>query len=170
MSFLERIRQKPSHTKTQYALLVAGGATLLVALVWMSTLPARLDSIGALTLDESNPKSPQPTESANPLTNFLDETKTQFGTAVGGVMDTVETPEFTTDVGVAGTALRNLGSGEANIEQTNSSTTEVQIPTIASPEDDPKEATTLGGYVKTASTTNDRRVILIATTTSQKIE
>lgn len=40
-SLLISLRQKPRHVRNQIALLVAGGFTLIVALVWLTQIPAQ---------------------------------------------------------------------------------------------------------------------------------
>lgn len=44
MGLLEHIRSKERATRGRYALSFAAGITLCIALIWMSTIPARLNS------------------------------------------------------------------------------------------------------------------------------
>lgn len=46
MDFLERIRQKPPIVRAQYALGIAALVTSIIAVVWLSTLPARFANVG----------------------------------------------------------------------------------------------------------------------------
>ncbi len=45
MSFLERIRSKPTHVRTWYALSTSFVVTALIGIVWISTLPARFGTL-----------------------------------------------------------------------------------------------------------------------------
>ncbi len=84
MQFLEQLKSKQSHIKTQIAFVSAVSVTGIIGLVWASTLPAQFNKIG----DEVVLESEAQTATAG---NALDE-------LIAGVtkgMDTLETEEET---------------------------------------------------------------------------
>jgi hypothetical protein len=52
MGFLERLRKKPAHVRTQYALGGAFVVTALIAIVWSTTLPTRFGEISGTLAEE----------------------------------------------------------------------------------------------------------------------
>jgi hypothetical protein len=110
MGFISRLKEKPSHVKTQYAFVGAVVVTGAIALVWTTTLPARFGAISASleTVEENvdvasvqdglgallkkQELGGEPTESANTETY----TNTEPEGALGGLTDWSEPMVATT--------------------------------------------------------------------------
>lgn len=74
MSFLKRIQEKDSAAKAQFSLLASGVVTGLIALVWVSTLPARIGN--TISLDGKEHTEEQDSKG---LGSIFGEAKNQLG-------------------------------------------------------------------------------------------
>jgi hypothetical protein len=164
MALLERIRTKPSQVKTQIALAGAFSLTFVVALVWMTTVPARLGDMKAVVATEGSG------ETANVIEGF-DTFLEQMGTRVQGEGTNEATnptaPDTTSD-NYSNTALDSLGTwneqpvGEALPPTTTPlGTTNENPPTT--PQNNPGEASF--GTTTVTNPAPKPTVILIGTTT-----
>jgi cytoskeletal protein RodZ len=90
MSFFSKLQSKSSATKTRFALAVASGATGILAIIWLSTLPARF---AETTPQVSN-------ESDTGLQDFFSETKNQLGNVLDSVksVDGETSPQETSNL------------------------------------------------------------------------
>ncbi len=162
MDFLERIQSKPSNVKTQYAFGVASAITVIIAIVWMSTIPARFSEVSLKQTDSKE-------EKAN-LGDLVNDTKNQLGNVIGSVENLSDTPSEPTNmdaINMEAPATQEIvpsaigGGGEIvqravptttpvqeNIPPPTPTTTEVTAPVV---EDTPQ---------------NPPRVILIGTSTT----
>jgi hypothetical protein len=142
MSFLDHIRSKPREVRVSYAFGFAAVITGLIAVVWGSTLPARF-----------SPPSSEDVSEKDSFGGFLDKTKSQLGSLIqtDAALENPNTlPEPDPD-----SALGQLGSRVANTDEVSASLNEVsrteEKPAILIEE-------------------RKSKIILIATTTSQKTE
>ena len=90
MGFLERMREKPQHVKGQYAFLSALSFTLVVALIWGLSLPARLSNTGEIAKESSDSK-----ERSFSLNSFFTSAQTQIANLVDTVKESTKEPEQT---------------------------------------------------------------------------
>ena len=81
VNFLKNLQSKSSTTKAQYAFGIASGITMVIAIVWVSTLPAQFARL--------SPEEGMNDESMDDVTDFLADTKNQ----VGNVIDATDMPE-----------------------------------------------------------------------------
>lgn len=54
LTFIERLREKPKHTRVQVSFVAAVSVTALVALVWGATLPLRLSGLTSVASETSD--------------------------------------------------------------------------------------------------------------------
>lgn len=147
MQFLEHLRSQPQHVKARYTFLGAFFVTALVGTFWMMSLPAKFAKMTESSAEENT--SAERTQTKKELSDFLNTTKEQFGSAIESMEkkpDTQKqvpgTQEYDLD-GFAGTSSDPVGTST----ETNS----------VSP-------------VENASSTKERRTprtVLIATTSSE---
>lgn len=83
MNLLERLRAQPRHVKGQYAFAGALSATLLVALVWSASLPARFS--GAPLAGQAETRVQE--EADVGFTDLVEVARTQLGNVVGSTED-----------------------------------------------------------------------------------
>ncbi len=167
MQIFERLRQKPSHIKAQYAFISASIVTLVIGLVWFSTMPARFSQV------ETTPDSTDSFETDTPgLNELLGDTKDQLGNLVNWEDSLVE-PIGTTESGVdaspraldEGSALGSLGTRN---EATEESVSLYDVIIKQEPEETREESVIIETVPAEKETQfQGPRVILIGTTTSQ---
>jgi hypothetical protein len=152
---LERLRGKDSSTKAQIALISALCVTGVIALVWMTTLPARFDSM-ALTEDESIQETKN---SITAVGSFLETTRSQIGNLIEGAAPEEEV------VLDEDTALGSLDNDMRLYDRYEpyESASDTEVPT----ESLQKE---VAPKVKREPETPTSRVILIGTSTPRKSE
>ncbi len=143
MSFLKNLQSKSPNTKAQYAFGIASGVTLVIAIVWVTTLPAQF---AKLSSEEESAD-----ESADGITDFLSDTKDQLG----NVIDATDIP-----TSIETNNLDALDMYEPVPENQEETYTEPIVEEQKQDEPMKQEEAT-----KTAP-----KVILIGTTTSQKTE
>jgi hypothetical protein len=160
MNFLTHIRSKPNDVKTRYTFAIAGIVTGLIAIVWATTLPARIAEI--------NSKNTAPNEApkTDSVVDFLSETNDQLGS----VADSQNTENTGAERGDA-VMTSSLGALRMDTATQTVSSTSVQgnnhiaSTTVTQVQQNPPPQTT---EVNPTTTPSERRVILIGTTTSQK--
>ncbi len=163
MDLLERLRTKPHYVKTRYAFLVALSVTFLILVVWVSTLPARFAELSIMQAEHI-----EGTPEGESLGDLFDNTKDQLGAVVESAKDTVpKAPEETPTVYDPLQNFEGTGGGETRQLElpvaTSTETTRVIIATTSTQTQAEKAVTAVPPPTKP-------RVILIATTTSQKSE
>ncbi|QQR65385.1 hypothetical protein IPH92_02290 [Candidatus Kaiserbacteria bacterium] len=77
MGIFKRVQEKDPIAKTQFSLLAAGVMTGLIALVWVSTLPARIGD--TISVDKQQRANEESEESEGGLNSLIGETKNQLG-------------------------------------------------------------------------------------------
>ena len=157
MSFLKRVQSQSSSTKAQYAFVEACLITGFIGVVWASTIPARFAQMTEEPLEEE--KEPLG------IIEVFEETKNQVGNIINWNTDApVEEKEKTLS---PDTALGALTTGDV------SKATSTEEKTVVTP---PRVEEVVITTTSTPETTNDAekpiqpKVIIIATTTSQKSE
>ena len=91
MRWIERLRSKSRETKSQAALVVAIGVTVLIAVVWVTTLPARFSGISSISI----PKQVQPAALKEAVSAFVEKPaptptkEEQLRAEVEGLIDNV---------------------------------------------------------------------------------
>ena len=160
MHIVKELKKKPEGTKTNYAFGTALTATLLVTIFWITSLPARFAAYTEATPEESS-------DTEGGLGAFLDESRTQIGAAIGGVAEDAAMVEesVVTPPTDEPSALGTIRMDEAPGTTTAATST---VPVLVASSTVPLVAGT-----STATVTPSRpapRIIMIATTTSQKQE
>lgn len=154
MDFWSRIQSKSSGVKTQYAFLVAGLVTGIIGVVWVSTLPARFSQMTA-----SSETSLEDSEDSLGFDDLINDTKSQLGSIIDTTKEGLEENVQPT------TNLDSLGAPSVSEEEVSES----GIPASTSTEPvaiiEPVATTT-----ETQEESKAPRMILIGTTTSQKVE
>jgi len=187
MSFLGNLQNKSKETKSQYAFGIASVVTGLIAIVWISTVPAQFAKL--------NIKEATPEEKAPGLDSLISDTKSQLGSIIESTGDTV--PEEVVSEINKNLEASNLGTldmnaptpeivdqGDASFGENTSVTTgnlgQLEVVTTTPPKDS-TPATTSPSYVdnRVGTTTQKEplivtpsvpKFILIGTTTSQKTQ
>jgi hypothetical protein len=161
MNIFKRIQEKSQIEKSNFSLIVSGLITGLVALVWISTLPAR---IGEISLDR---KSDAHDESKKGISEIIGDAKNQLGSlsewknqldTQGEVVSDSAMDSVSNDVPVENAPDSALGSLSSGTTNASSSVLAESVPTpatttseVVSPEPPPK-------------------MILIGTSTTQKLQ
>ncbi len=105
MHFIERLKEKPSHVKSRIAFFSAVSFTGIIALVWLSTIPARFHDMETFA-----PKKVEEQKAA--VSNALDEIITGAKEGIDSVVAEDDTP--TPPPSFEGnSALRDLSSWSA---------------------------------------------------------
>ncbi len=160
MDFLERIQSKSSSVKTRYAFLGAGFVTVAIALVWMSTIPARFAQV-SLNTEVKDEKAPS-------LGELVNNTKNQLGNvidSVDGIDETNTEPTNMDSLNMQKSFTPSETSGEAGnvqtvqIASTGTTTSETPIPVLTNEQETHQVLET---------PKSEGRVILIGTTTSNQ--
>lgn len=179
MGLLERIQSKDRSAKSTIAIGISGGITALIALVWITTLPAQMANTISLGGEEEKKINNEKEERG--LDSFMSDAKSQLGNIIqSNSLDTqgASESEVTTDVN-ADTALGGLTH-----DSSVSADASVPAPTPADPiltdvqeisdvPDSPRVDSVTPDVTQTTTTpqiTPVPRVILIGTSTSQKSE
>jgi hypothetical protein len=123
MSFLERLKQKPQHVKGQYAFGIAFFLTMLIAVMWSVSLPARFAGMNEAIV-------PDEIENGSFLDGVIQEAESQLG----NVIDT--TTEETESEGFRGiptqSALENFMAPTPT--PTEPAPSEAKVPEVSKPE------------------------------------
>lgn len=108
----ERIRRNNNSTKAQYALITASVVTGVIALVWVSTLPARFQTI---SIDSDVNDAPE--QEANDIDSFIQDAKSQLGNIVEGVKTQEESIDDASALGSLGdeTIVEDAGNTEEDV-------------------------------------------------------
>lgn len=90
MRILEQIHKKDKEKKAQFSLAVAGGITSIIALVWITTLPARFGE--TISLSDIGTEEGQSTEVAEKegIGSFISDTKSQLGNIFESNKDAIQ--------------------------------------------------------------------------------
>jgi hypothetical protein len=165
MDFLERIQSKPRGVKTRYAILTAGFITGAIALVWMSTIPARFAEVALNTSKEGETEKPS-------LGELMNDTKSQLGNVIESIDGVKEeqVPETNMDAlsmpvagDTTGSALGETLTPEPNAvpstTATSTTSSETSMPVLTDKQETHQVLETQTGSGKT---------ILIGTTTSSQ--
>ena len=159
MSILARLKEKPSHVKTQYAFTGAIVVTGLIALVWTTTLPARFGAVTA-TMDSIEEK----TDVAS-VKMGLDALMKQ-GLETEG--DEFSDTDILTDPEVVDGALGDLGRLDEHVPTTTAQTAEIK-PSMPPLEPLSSAPSPVVG-TPTPTTTNSKPTIILIGTTTKKSE
>lgn len=165
MEIIRRIRSKQDESKARYAFLVACVVTVLVGMIWASTLPARFsgvipeDDLGASLFESTSLDAmfPQNAESGESVPLFP-----------GAEAEPVGSKE-----GTSGGSGIDVGSISASSPDASTSTTlsapMPRQPILVMPHVE-STSTIRSGGAATRTTSSSGEVIMIATTTSQRSE
>lgn len=152
MSFLERLREKPSHIKAQYSFFGAFGVTTIVAVFWVTSLPARFAEVSDAkpqAAERATEEQQDEGSGSRTLSEILESAEGQVGSAVDSLG---ERERFSTSSSVTGARRER-----ATIQATTSSAG--------------AETGTSSSEMGTSSPQEERpRTVLIATTSSEKSE
>ena len=146
MSFWYHIESKSSSVKSRYAFGVAGAVTMLIAVVWVSTLPARFAQKDIPEITKG--------EDTKGFSQLLSDTKNQLGNIIEGTKKT-EVPQVETE---------NMDAlGDAPVSEVEG--------TFQDPTKSPEVTNTAGMEDDTLVTETPKekaRVILIGTSTNSQ--
>ncbi len=167
MSLLGRIRTKPKEVRVRYSFLVASITTGIIAMVWMTTIPARF-TVNTLTQKQEKKDTP------SGVSSIFDSIKDQFANTIESqkkLADTTageEKQEGSEGDNVSSdSALTNLTSSPSLSTSSPATTTDTSINTeVVSTQ----HITATTSAVETVVTPSLPRIILIGTTTFQKSE
>lgn len=172
MNLWDHLESKSSSVKSQYAFGVASVVTILIALVWVSTLPARFAQKGPLEVTTEEEK--------NGFSELFNDTKNQLGNIIQGTQKTdvpeVETksldalsmdtsPEESNSLGSSVAALHTTGVIEETSTGTSSSVEISNVGRTTQVSHEPVVTPTTTPLVQ-PDVSASPRVILIGTTTS----
>lgn len=183
MGFLKHLQSKPSNVKAQYSFAFASLITLVIGIIWVTTVPARFASVDTEAVLEEDETSR--------FGSFLKDSAAQLGNVVGWKKEQV--PESAQLEEIMGEVVANQQAVEEQVavpeEVTDSALSSLNIDESASSTQSgtttlkalrafgaPKDAVSTTSAADTLATTSEPqiprqpRVILIATTTSQKTE
>lgn len=176
MEYLEQLKKKPSYVKTQVAFAGAGFVTLVIGVVWFSTLDARFDSLRVVTSSDIESTLSEETAGGDTFKDVYNNTKAGIGNALesirnGDAQTPTDTPvtEERSNI-VIPEALNNVSVGASALEALNIQESEKTVPDeeltgeAAVEQPSEPEAPTM------PPAPPEPRVILIGTTTSQKSE
>jgi hypothetical protein len=180
MGLLERIQSKDRSAKSTIAIGISGGITALIALVWVTTLPAQMANTISLGGEEEKKINNEKEERG--LDSFMSDAKSQLGNIIqSNSLDTQGAEsEVTTDVN-ADTALGGLThdssvSADASVPAPTPTPADpilTDVQEISDVPDSPSVDSVTPDVTQTTTTpqiTPAPRVILIGTSTSQKSE
>ncbi|MFZ2253081.1 MAG: hypothetical protein WAW13_02800 [Minisyncoccia bacterium] len=153
MDFWSHIESKSSGVKAQYSFLIATFVTGIIGMVWVSTLPARFSSL-------SEPEELSAEDSPG-LSELFSDTKSQLGNIIETTKETVVEESFNTE------SLDNLGEPSLREDDAEVNTMQASTTGEASVVVSPSVATTTPEANPEAKSP---KMILIGTTTSQKVE
>ncbi len=155
MEFLNELRKKPSHIRTRVAFGSALGVTLVVALIWSTTLPARLSEIGG-TIKEGAEQTASVQTGLDTLIEGIQQETIPKG----------EEPVPEEDPAVQQLRIEALGGLETWNEENSTSTTPSEGVTSTPT---PQTVATSSPEVSNGSPTSTQKekVILIGTTTKK---
>lgn len=161
MDFITELKKKPSEEKNRYAVMGAIGVTALISIFWVTSLPSRFAGSTDVSVSATPDKS-------SGFGAFLDESRTQLGSVFEGVAGEPD-PEGVSDV-VSQEEETNDFSPKISVTDLVDSD-EVATSTFLAPVGSTTVPMVAG--TSTATVTPSRpepRIIMIATTTSQKQE
>jgi hypothetical protein len=104
MQFLERLRSKKSHVKSQIAFASAIGVTGIIALVWLSTIPAQFSKIGEQIVQESDAQTATAGNAIDDLIAGATKSLDALDTEEEGLDQTEEQPLQTSESALDGLA------------------------------------------------------------------
>ncbi len=176
MRILEHIQTRDRQKKSHYSVAIAGGITGIIALVWITTLPARLgEKISLSDTSEGFEQSTQTTEEKG-IGSFFSDTKSQLGSifqsnkkAMQEAKQTLKENSSFDDLSpqdqqasvIDRVPDETLTSGETN------ATSSVPLNSTSSENVSPSSTTT---PTPSATSVDVPRIILIGTTTSHSSE
>jgi len=96
MSVFERLRNRPTHEKARYAFLGASVATLLIAGVWVTTIPARFTQI-SVSVDSAETQTGAVRAGFGDFMNGIDDivTEAEIDQLGGNTLENEEVPRET---------------------------------------------------------------------------
>lgn len=169
MSLLGRIRTKSKEERAWYSFLVASITTGIIAIVWVTTIPARFTP-HVLTLTEKQEKEDTPSG----VSSIFDSVKNQFANTIASQKKEVDTTageevqlESEGDNVSSDSALSNLALSPSLSTSSPATTTD---PSINTEVVSTQHITATTSAVETVVTPPPPRIILIGTTTFQKSE
>ena len=166
MDILNRIQAKDSAAKAQIALMSAGVVTGIIALIWISTLPARIGN--TISLDGKNHAGE---ESKSGLSSIFGDAKNQLG-SLSAWKDQLKAAEET--AAPQDSALGALSSelqASSSIAESLPPTTPEEIPPTSALSEvtaTPSVATATPEAAPSQEPVPPPKVILIGTSTAQK--
>ena len=125
LSFIEKLRNEPRYIRERYTFAAAGLVTLMVASIWLLSLPAKF---GELSQQANVEESAEKTAEASGLRNFLDKTWAKISNGA----DTEETP---VETGIPKTNTLDLTPKPSARPKTSDSPSTVLIGTSSVPSD-----------------------------------
>lgn len=165
MDFLKRIQSRSRTQKMQYSFTVAVLITGIIGTVWATTLPAKFANF-------SLPK-PSSSEKTKELTDMFADTKSQLGSIVETTKQKEDVMEElpTSNLG----ALDTLETSEIGTGQNFDAQSPATIPTASAISEPALQPAVENEITESVTLDPERestqpRVILIGTTTSQKLE
>ncbi len=167
VNFLKYIQSQSPDIKAYYTLGISGMVTGFIAIIWISTLPARFAEI--------TPNEKQVNENSTGFAELIDDTKDQLGTVVEGVnkLKNIDPTANIETSNMDNLSMDAMANGEVGNGPSKSSAEDFDGP--SSPETPP--ANSVEGKPKTIliETKKDMiqatpKVVLIGTTTTQKAE
>lgn len=163
MNLWEHLESKSSAIKAQYAFGVASVVTILIAVVWMSTLPAHFSQKFAPEVEKK--------EDSKGFSEILSDTKNQLGNIIEGTKKTdvpqVETSNMNALNGDLLPDESDVASGSTETLQIDSATPEVSTPSVRTLVENEASVQIESASVE-ITTQASPRVILIGTTTNRE--
>ena len=170
MGILRNVHEKDSAAKMQFSLLVSGVVTGLIALVWVSTLPARIGNTISLGKQEQEQalKESANRESEGGLGSLIGETKNQLGSLMEWKkkLENETAPEPDSAMNSFMDEIPTENTAPTVLESFSTTTTSEATSTPTEPA--PPLATTTPIEVVPVEPAPPPKIILIGTSTSQK--
>lgn len=181
MGLLERIQSKDRSAKSTIAIGISGGITALIALVWVTTLPAQMAN--TISLGGEEVKNAGVEKKDVGIDSFISDAKSQLGSIIqSNALDTQEAPESEViteanlDTALGGLMHDSLASTDASVSTSAPTPADpilTDVQEISDVSDSPRVDSVTPNNSQTTTTPQIApapRVILIGTTTSQKSE
>ena len=175
MSLLGRIRTKSKEERAWYSFLIASITTGIIAIVWITTIPARFTTHAlTLTQKQEDQEKQEKKDTPSGVSSIFDSVKDQFANTIASQKMEVDTtagekvqPGSGGDNVTSDSALTNLASSSSLGTSSPATTTDSSINTeVVSTQ----HITATTSAVETVVTPPPPRIILIGTTTFQKSE
>lgn len=176
MSILDQLQAKDKQKKSQISVMIAGGITGVIALIWITTLPARLGE--RISLSDPSVEGEQSSESTEKkgIGSFLSDTKSQLGSIFQSnreaIQETKQALEETSSFDELSPQEQQAPTTESVPNDTLTSgevSATSSVPSSPTPPADVSQPSTTAP-VPASADVEAPRVILIGTTTSHSPE